>query len=138
MFIARKVNLTKQRTFWPHIYTTNVGIHRLLHDIPRFLFLFLVQLFFRVPLGSKLATPWVPLSSIDYKWGTNSKTMRTTARGPQPLYYVFSNFSDSLHKSCQPCPIGPNWPCPGVICSHRLVFKKNWKNSLKPWGKQLR
>ena len=22
-------------------------------------------------------------------------------------------FSDPLHKSCQPCPWGPNWPCPG-------------------------
>ena len=22
-------------------------------------------------------------------------------------------FSDPLHKSCQTCPWGPNWPCPG-------------------------
>ena len=33
------------KTFCPQIYTTNVGMHRLLHDIPRFLFLFLVELF---------------------------------------------------------------------------------------------
>ena len=28
------------------IYTTNVGIHKLLHDIPRFLIFFVEQLFF--------------------------------------------------------------------------------------------
>ena len=26
---------------------------------------------------------------------------------------AYAMFSDPLHKSCQPCPWGPNWPCPG-------------------------
>ena len=35
----------------------------------------------------------------------------------RPTAYILSTyvamFSDPLHKSCQPCPWGPNWPCPG-------------------------
>ena len=31
--------------FWLQIYTTNVGMHSLLHNIPRFFFLFLEELF---------------------------------------------------------------------------------------------
>ena len=35
-----------EKSFRVHISTTNIGIHGLLHDIPRFLILFLRQLFF--------------------------------------------------------------------------------------------
>ena len=35
----------KARTFWPQIYTTNIGMHTLLHDIPGFFILFLEQFF---------------------------------------------------------------------------------------------
>ena len=52
---ARKVNLTKRENFQLEsslnlsdllqIYTTNVGMQRLLHDIPRFLIVFLQELF---------------------------------------------------------------------------------------------
>ena len=45
-FIAQKVNLTIRENFWARIYTTNVGIYRLLHDILPFLILFLGQLTF--------------------------------------------------------------------------------------------
>ena len=37
------VNLTNRENFLPHIYIRNVGIHRLLHDIPSFLILFLAR-----------------------------------------------------------------------------------------------
>ena len=40
-------------------------------------------------------------------------------------------FSGPLHKSCQSSPWAPNWPCPEVISSHRLIMGKTWKNLLR-------
>ena len=46
-------------------------------------------------------------------------------------------FSGPLHKSCQPCPWGPNSPCLGVIYSRRLIMEKiKGSPSLKPSGPQ--
>ena len=42
-FLTQKVNLTKEKILWPPIYTINVGTRKRLHDIPRFLILFLGQ-----------------------------------------------------------------------------------------------
>ena len=32
-------------------------------------------------------------------------------------------FSDPLHKSCQPCTWGPNWPCPGSCLLYNILTK---------------
>ena len=37
--------MNNENTFWARIYTTKAGIHRLLHDILRFLIFFIEQLF---------------------------------------------------------------------------------------------
>ena len=42
-YFTRNENLTNEKTFWPQIHTTNVGMHSLLHDIPRFFILFLKE-----------------------------------------------------------------------------------------------
>ena len=43
--LREKVIWQNERTFWPQIYTTNIGMHMLLHDITRFNILFPEQLF---------------------------------------------------------------------------------------------
>ena len=44
--MAQKINMTLLEYFLSQIYTTNVRMDGLLHDIPQFLVFFLKQLFF--------------------------------------------------------------------------------------------
>ena len=62
-YFTWKVNLTKKRTFWLQIYTTNVGIHRLLHNIHNFFILFLEQLNQMFSIGI-LGQVWYLIVSI--------------------------------------------------------------------------
>ena len=72
-------------------------------------------------LGPFGHAPWV-INFHRLIMGKNFKKSSLKPWDPLLLYLAMS--SCPIHKSCQPCPFGPNWPCSRVTCSHRLVMKK--------------
>ena len=75
------------------------------------------------PWGQNLSTPWVSLSSIDYKRIKTSKTMRPTSN-ILCIYQCLVIPCINLANHAPEVQIGH---VVGVICSHRLMIKDNLK-----------